>query len=845
MSDRSKSEPAETCFHCGLPVGAAGVPPLLHGGQQRHFCCHGCKAVCEAIIASGNEDYYDYREGPTATVQPDELERLLGRLPLYDRAEIQKDFVRHAPDGEEAWLILENIHCAACLWLNERFLRRLDGVLECEMDYTSQQARVRWDPARIKLSEILFAISQIGYVAHPFDPARREALEEEQRQRSVQRLIFAAILGMTIMNFSLASYVFGAPDAQGVYPLWIRIARWTNLLASGLLLAYPGQLFFRNAWRDLRRRRLGMDVPVALGLSLAWLGSLKATVTGSGEVYFESIAMFVMLLLVARHVELRARMQAAALLDRTARVIPETVRRVAGDGQEDAFVADLQVGDRILLNPGEMVPTDAKLVGPASSFDESLLTGESLPVVRKPGESVAGGAVNIDQAVTMEVERTSADSTLTAIQRMARSSVNDKPQYVQLADRVAGRFIGAILLVAAITGLGWWFLDPGAALSNTISVLIVTCPCALALASPVALTLCSGGLAKRGILPVHLAAIETVAKADVLVLDKTGTLTLGRPMLQRTLVVEGGDPEPWLEIAAALEAGSEHPFARAFQGQAIPPDRVVGRRCNYPGAGVEGEIEGVDWRLGNAAFVSLAADWLTEPANRAQVEAWQAQGGSVLYLGTESRLAAVFFLEDPPRPGAEDFVAEARRLGFSRILVLSGDHPESTRALASRIGADEARGGLSPADKCAVVRQLQEAGSTVLMLGDGLNDAPVLAAADVSMAIAEATDLARSHSDFLVLARELGGLGAALALMKQTRSVIVQNLLWAVVYNLLAVPAAAMGMISPAIAALGMSASSLAVVLNSLRLRHSREEKKSASAEKPFLHMLKTRLRAH
>lgn len=821
MSTNAPPEQEEACFHCGLPIELTRPPHLEVGGQERKFCCHGCKAVCEAIIASGNLDYYDYRDRAAATATPAELDSLLGKLPLYDRPEIQKDFVRHTPDGEEAWLILENIHCAACLWLNERYLRQLDGVLECEMDYTSQQARVRWDPARIKLSDILLAISRIGYIAHPFDPARREALQKEQQQRSVQRLIFAVILGMTVMNFSLASYVFGAPDAEGIYPLWIRIARWTNLLATGLLLAYPGQLFFRNAWADLRRRRLGMDVPVALGMLLAWLGSLKATVTGTGEVYFESIAMFVVLLLLARHVELRARVEAAALLDQTAKIIPKTAQRLTDNGTEEVFVADLQVGQRILLSPGEMVPTDAKLIGPETGFDEALLTGESLPVLKRPGDSVPGGSVNVDQAVTMEVERVSAQSTLTGIHELARSSVNDKPHYVQLADRLAGHFIAVILSVAALTWLTWSFLDPAAALGNTISVLIVTCPCALALASPVALTLCSGGLAKLRIVPVHLSAIEAMAKAKVLVLDKTGTLTRGRPILQKSIAVEGSDSRPWLAIAAALEAGSEHPIAKAFQDVNPLPASKVRNRRNWPGAGVEGQIDGVTWRLGTAVFVSPAAGWLADTTNQDLISDWQAKGGSALYLGDEQRLAAVFLLADPLRSGARDFVAAARQQGFRRILVLSGDHPQTTRAIASVVGADEAHGGLSPTQKQEIVRRMQRQGDTVLMLGDGLNDAPVLASADISMAVSDATDLARSHSDFLVLAHDLSGMGHGIALMRKTRRIIIQNMAWAVGYNLLGIPAAAAGLITPGIAAVGMSASSLIVVVNSLRLRRS------------------------
>ncbi len=807
------------CFHCGQPLELIPPPELDVQGETHQFCCQGCKAVCEAIVASGNEKYYEYRDQADSPGGVPDLEQVLDKLLLFDKPEIQKDFVRHLKDGEEAWLILENIHCAACLWLNERHIRGLDGVLDCQMDYTSQQARVRWDPARIKLSEILTAITQIGYIAHPFDPSHREALQKEQQQRSVQRLIFALILGMVIMNFSIASYVFGAPDASGEYPLWIRIARWTNLFTSGVLLAYSGQLFFRNAWNDLKHRRFGMDTPVALGMALAWLGSLKATVTGHGDVYFESIAMFVVFLLIARHIELRARVEASTLLDKMARIIPKTTKRLIGGGVEEVLVADLSPGDRIQLGPGETVPTDGILLEPNADFDESLLTGESLPVQKKAGESIPGGAVNVDQTITLEVKKPSTHSTLVEIQQLARSSLNTKPVYIQLADRLAGKFIVAILSIAALTLLSWLVINPDAALSHTIAVLIVTCPCALALAAPVALTLCSGGLAKLGIVPVQMSAIEAAAKANVLIFDKTGTLTQGVATLHETLCVDENSPDKLLAIAAALETGSEHPFARAFLAATPHPNLEVTGKQNHPGFGIEGSVAGQHWKLGNDSFVPTSTQWLCAANNAETVSNWQRTGGSVLYLGTNNTLQGVFFLTDPLRKGAKAFVSDARQRGFSRILVLSGDHPDTTRAVASLAGIDETHGGLAAAEKLAFVQQLQTDGQTVMMIGDGINDAPVLAAADLSLTISDATDLAKSHSDLIMLRHDFDGLSEAIDLMKKTRQLIIENLVWAASYNLLAIPAAAVGLVTPWMAAIGMTSSSLIVVVNSLRLK--------------------------
>jgi len=322
--------PDSKCFHCNLPVVEKYPPVLEVEALQRSFCCHGCKAVCKVIVDSGNADYYKHREGSARTFNNTELPELLDKLKLYDNEKIQREFIRtdKNKNWKEAWLILEEIRCAACMWLNERTLRNLEGILDVQMDYTGQQARVRWDPDKIKLSQILSAISNIGYHAHPFDPSQRESLNKEQKQRSVERIIFALIMGMAVMQSAIGGYFYGDVNAQGEFPLWIKISRWVNVVSTFLILAYPGQLFFRSAWRDLKNKSLGMDVPVVIGLSVAWLGSLYSTIRGVGDVYFESIAMFVIFLLIARHIELKSRIKSTALLDRSAKIIPQTAKRI-------------------------------------------------------------------------------------------------------------------------------------------------------------------------------------------------------------------------------------------------------------------------------------------------------------------------------------------------------------------------------------------------------------------------------------------------------------------------------------------------------------------------------------
>lgn len=829
----------DCCFHCGLPVTDKKPPTLIIDEKSRAFCCHGCKAVCQFIVNSGNADFYKHREGASRTFDESGLPALLDQLKLYDNEEIQREFVRSGSnnDWKEAWLILDEIRCAACLWLNERTLRHIDGILDVQMDYTGQQARVRWDPEKVKLSEILSAITNIGYNAHPFDPSQRESLNKEQKQRSLHRIIFALILGMAVMQSSIGSYFFAEQDSHGNFPLWYTISRWVNVFSTLLLLLYPGQLFFRNAWRDLKNRTLGMDVPVVIGLSVAWSGSLYSTIRGEGEVYFESIAMFVIFLLIARHMELRSRITATALLDRSAKIIPQTAHLIAGDDIRMVPVIELKPGDRVRVSPGEALAVDGLLCSASSSFDESLLTGESLPVTYKKGQRVLGGSINVEQVIEVEVLSGKADSTLNEIHQLTQKSVSYRPRYVDLAEKVASKFVAVILLIAVTTYGFWYWIDTSYALSHMISVLIVTCPCALALAAPVSLSLGAAGLGRLHVLPVRMSSIEKVSHIDTLVFDKTGTLTAGTPIVERIRLTGTLKEGECLHIAASLEQGSQHPFAKAILQAAL--NSGSGDSCerkaikNYPGLGVEAILgsgqEQKLWRLGNEVFAREKTFTLAEKVEK-EISENRSQGNSILFLSDGESVHAVFYIVDPLRKGIEQFLVQAEQQGIRNKVILSGDHQRSVEAVASRLAITEAYGGLLPHEKLEWLKQYKRrneqrsggeapASDGVMMFGDGINDAPTLAAADVSLTFSDATDLAKNHSDFLLLGKDFEQLGAAFKLMEKTRVIILQNLSWAIIYNGLAVPAAVVGMVSPWMAALGMSLSSLLVVLNSLRLK--------------------------
>jgi len=807
-----------SCFHCSLPVPEGPAPLLLDIlGEPRRFCCPGCQAVCKAITDAGLNDYYRYRTDPAVSGSRPLIPEFLDRVELYDRPEIQRDFVTGEDGWHEAALLLENITCPACLWLNERRLRSLPGVIEVHIDDILQRARVRWDPQLIRLSDILRAIADIGYIAHPYDAARGAQLQQQRRRRSTERLIFAGAAGMLVMNFSLATYFMGGIDAGGRLPLWEVAGRWTSLLLCSAILAWPGQEFFAGAWQDLKNRRLGMDVPVVLGLAGAWLGSLHATLSAQGDVYYDSIAMFVFLLLLARRQELRGKLRAADRLDRLARVTPHTARRRDTDGvYREVSVDELVAGDRIRLLPGETLPVDGTVLRGISSFDESLLTGEATPVIHRPGDAVIAGAVNGEQPLSIQVTRALRFSTLNEIQRLVQRGLEQRPRYALLAEQAAGWFVAGLLLVATATALFWLQADSANWLPNTIAVLIVTCPCALALATPVSLAVSAGRFIDLGVLPLRMQALDALATSNLFVFDKTGTLTAGQPAVAAVIPVGRLNREQCLHYARALAADSEHPLARALRQAGPKPCLVTEQVENVPACGIRARIAGAEWRLGKPGF---AAGGVEEREIRALVADRRARGHLVSLLSNADGVQAVLSFEDALREDADRMLAGLARTGVRQFAILSGDEPAPVFRLGRQLGISDCHAGLSPQEKLAWTRSRQGEGYRVAMIGDGINDAPTLAAADVSISFANATDLANSNSDFLILGNDAAALADARRLARRTRRNILQNLFWAAAYNLLAVPFAAAGLIPPWAAAIGMSFSSLFVVMNALRLQ--------------------------
>jgi Cu2+-exporting ATPase len=802
------------CYHCGLPIPSGSRYCVPIGDALRAMCCAGCEAVAKAIVNAGLTDYYEKRDRFPGSPR-EALPEAASDLTVFDREEIQKGFVTRPGEHErEAALILEGVTCPACIWLNETHLARLPGVTAVHINYTTRRARVRWDAERTRLSVILDAIRAIGYRAYPYDLRALEDSRRRERRSALLRLAVAGLGMMQVMMYAVPAYVAGEGDMSRDIE---SLMRWASFLLTVPVVLYSSAPFFRGALRDWRARRVGMDVPVALGIAIAFAASTVATVTGRGAVYFDSVAMFVFFLLGGRYLELRARQSAAEYMEYLSRAMPAVASRLVNFplcmNTEVIAAAALSVGDQVLVRPGENFPADGRVEQGGTEVDESLLTGESRPVAKTEGSRVIGGSVNRGHPVAVKVERIGADSTLSGIVRLMERSTQERPRVQEIADRIAVRFVAFILVVAAATTIYWLLAEPARALPVAVAVLVVTCPCALSLATPTVLALATAAMARLGLIVTRGHAIETLARADCFVFDKTGTLCEGRLSVAEIRALGGRDRNQALALAAALEQASEHPAARAIMDAAGPQSLMAQDIRNVPGSGVEGVVNGRRARIGQRMFVWELSG--APPENdRDGSETTQ------VWLGDERGPIAVFHLSDRIRDDAREVITALGRAG-RRVVLLSGDSEEAVQAAARAAGIEDFRALMTPEQKRAAVQALQAQGAVVAMIGDGVNDAPVLAQAQVSVAMGGGAALAQGAADMVLVSARLADLARGIAASKKALRIVRQNLVWAFAYNIVVLPLAVAGNVTPWMAAIGMSASSLLVVLNALRAQNS------------------------
>jgi len=722
---------------------------------------------------------------------------------------------RWSPDAgehEHVVFLVEGMHCAGCARNIDKAVRALPGVLGVRVNNATARVSVEWrGHGATGLPQILGAVTRAGFRPVPLAGSAATAEFQRERRNALKRLGLASLGMMQAMMYLSALY--GVSDIDATMAQLMRV---TGMVIVTPVLFYSGAPFLAGAWRDITHRRLGMDVPVALALLLAWLPSVVNTLLASGEVYFDSVGMFIFFLSAGRFVEMNVRHRSLSSAEALARSLPSQVTRLLPDGRREKIAATgLAVGDRFLVPKGAVVAVDAQLDPAAAaaesqaSLDESLLTGESAAVRRGRGERIRGGAVNLGAPLTLRAIARVEDSTLASMVRLLERAQATRPQIARAADRAASWFVAVILLLAVVTALAWWRVDPLRAFGAVLAVLVVTCPCALSLATPAVLAAATTRLARLGLLVTRADAIERLARVDTVIFDKTGTLTGSSTGVLDVKLLGPMAREQVLAIAAGLERGSSHPLAEAFRTFESPSLRVDSIR-EVEGRGVEGSIDGMKWRLGRRDFVAELVD----------VEFRQVShvgSGSQLYLGNTQSLVAAIEVGIPLRAEARESLDELRRLGLD-IVIASGDSAEAVAATARTLDIRCAHSRLAPDDKIRLVQELRAEGHRVFVVGDGINDGPVLATADVSCAMGQGSAIAQSASDLLLVHDGLAILPRAISTAREALRVMRQNLAWALAYNFSAVPLAALGLVPPWLAALGMSLSSLGVVLNARRL---------------------------
>jgi len=808
---------AAECFHCGLPVPAQSNWRVAIDGSERAMCCPGCAAVAQTIVDIGQAGYYRERTGYAASA---------GAAGVPPGLKLFNDDPRIVSDGDacEATLLVEGIRCAACVWLIEHRLGRMEGVEKASLNVATERLFVRWNKDKTSAADILQSVRSIGYTAWPYD-AQRHSAQLQKASRTLGRQLFVAGLSMMqVMMYVAPEYMAGGDGTLDGD--MASLLRWASLFLTLPAVAYSALPFLQGAWSSIRARVPGMDVPVALGILAAFIGSAVSTFRGAGEVYYDSVTMFIFLLLCSRYLELLARRKAASALERMQHGLPESASRLSGwpvsRDSEVVPAGALEAGDHVLVKGGEAIPADCVVAEGRTSVDLSLLTGESAPQPRAVGDEVPGGAVNAGSAVVMRVARPARESTLSGLLKLIEQAGSAKPQIAQWADRTASWFVAALLLFAAASFAFWWWHDAARAWPVAIAVLVVSCPCALSLATPSALAAATDRLLGKGVLIVRPHVLETLHRATHIVFDKTGTLTEGRPTVQRIAPLNGASADECLRIAAALEAFSAHPIARAFTASATAAAADHGMAAmdpyELPGHGLEAYIGGRRHRIGTATFVAGVAG--------TPVPALSGETGTVVWLGTENRWLARFIIGDALRVEARSVVAEFRARG-KEVVLLSGDRQEIADAAAHQLGIEHALGNCLPGQKLQYVQGLQARGAVVAMVGDGINDAAVLSAADVSCAMGSGATLAQAHADCVLLEANLSLLAETAHTATRTMQAIRQNLAWSTLYNVSAIPAAAFGLLNPWLSGIGMAASSAIVILNALRLRRIKPWKPS------------------
>jgi Cu2+-exporting ATPase len=801
-----------SCFHCGLPVTERYHATV--GGAERDFCCLGCQAVCCAIFEAGLQGYYQRTPEGVLLAPPPEPPK---DIDIYDLDEVQQEFITRTGDLRDIHLLVEGIHCPACVWLIERVMLREPGVQSANVNLTAKRIHLRWDSRRNKLSSMIRALARIGYSAVPYDPENAEGVIKKANRSMLFRLFFAGFAMMNMIWISIALYS-GADKGE-----FRDFFHWMGFALATPTLLYAGYPFYRGAIGGMRVGRLTMDLPIAVGLSVTYAYSTYITATANkiGEVYFDTVTNLIFVILIGRYLEGMFRHQALSATKRLMELQPR-VATVMLDGREQITpTRGVRLGDHVLIKPGYKVPVDGIVLEGHSAVDESMLSGESVPVSKSIGAKVSAGTLNTSGALLVEVSSTLQNTTLAKIIRLVEEAQASKAPIQRMADTIVPWFVLVTLICAALTFFIWQRDSFELALMAATSVLIITCPCALGMATPMSVAVASGLGAKHGILIKNGLVLETLSKVTHFVFDKTGTLTEGRMSVAHMRTAPDFSAQDILRVAAAVERYSEHAAARAIVAEARQlnfRDVAVQGFHASAGLGVQADVNGKSVLLGSLEW--LVRNGIT-PNSGLQAEAheFEDEGMSCVHCALGTAHVALFALTDKLREDAPQLVNELRAAGIGMTL-LSGDRRAVAVAIARQLGGMDVIAEVLPQDKDQEIQRLQQRGEVVAMVGDGVNDAPALIRADVGIALGSGTDVSVESADIVLMHNELDKVRLATLLSRRTLLTIKQNIGLSFMYNLIMVPLAMMARVDPLVAAITMPISSLVVIGNAARIRN-------------------------
>lgn len=790
---------SEHCFHCGL--GNPKKPlTLIVDGKTTYFCCFGCKSAAQTIFDSGLGEYYRFYKPDQQPADTILSERQRQVFQSFDRDEYQKNFVEKGKDADRnAILIIDGISCSACTWLIEKRMQQLPGMKKASVNAGTHRLAMTWDNDTLKLSQIMAALFLIGYKASPFVAEEEERLRLKTQRQYIFRLGVAGIGMMQAMMNTVALY---SGEINSTHEQWLW---WTSLFLTVPVILISASPFFKSAWFSIKARQLNMDVSVSLALLSAFIASVYATFTGTGEVFYESVNMFTFFLVLSRFLEFRARSYAHIQGNKLVGLLPQTCQKISDNQTTEVMVSSLEIGDIILLQIGDVCPVDGQVVAGTSEFDESSFTGEFKGIKKAAGDTVLAGTTNHKQPIQIQVLKSGSENSYHLLNNLIERSSAEKPRLAQLADRGSRQFIWSTLIISFLIGLVWLWIDSGRAFWIVISVLVVTCPCALSLATPTAFAQATANLKNRGFIITRGYALDRLADLNAIAFDKTGTLTEGRFSVDAIarLSASAYSDEDLLQLCRALEAGSKHPIASAFNNHKGIDISEISNFQTKLGSGVEGTYQGQHWRLGSADYTHGLDS--------------HAESGTFVFLTADNNAIAKIHLTDRIRSTASAMFSGLREKSITTH-VLTGDSnlsPEQDLRVLGLTGQYQA--GCKPEDKVIWLEQQHD--QRIAVVGDGVNDAPLLARAFLSLAMLEATDLTKTQADILLVTNNLQVINEAISVARRTQRIIRQNLFWALAYNGIALPVAAFGLVSPWQAAIGMSLSSLIVVGNAFRLR--------------------------